>query len=164
MSYFIDVISGDQLLSDDFPIKEVDDIVYEVDCKFIEVERAHDVDINANPSAEEEDDTIAKVNNVAHAFGLQRTSFDKKTYRDYISRYIRGIKTHLQETDPDRVEAFERGASQYAHKILSHFSSFDFYTGPSSHADGMVALLNYREDGDTPFFTFWKDGLQVADI
>ncbi|CAG7947282.1 unnamed protein product [Penicillium nalgiovense] len=22
----------------------------------------------------------------------------------------------------------------------------------------MVALLNYREDGVTPFFTFWKDG------
>jgi len=22
----------------------------------------------------------------------------------------------------------------------------------------MVALLNYREDGVTPYFTFWKDG------
>ncbi|KAB8265340.1 Translationally-controlled tumor protein [Aspergillus pseudonomiae] len=163
MSLFIDVISGDHLFSDDFPIKEVDDIVYEVDCKFIEVERARDVDIDANPSAEEEDDTIAKVNNVVHAFSLQGITFDKKTYRDYISRYIQRIKNHLEETDPDRAEAFERGAWQYGNKILSHFSSFDFYTGPSFHADGMVALLNYREDGDTPFFTFWKDGLQVAD-
>jgi hypothetical protein len=25
--------------------------------------------------------------------------------------------------------------------------------------DGMVALLNYREDGITPYFTFFKDGL-----
>ncbi|GAB1201716.1 hypothetical protein APSETT445_000305 [Aspergillus pseudonomiae] len=139
-----------------------------------------DSDIDANPSADEEDDIVTKVNNVVHAFGLQRTSFDKKTYRDYISRmpplsvlvqstdsatgYIRRIKNHLEETDPDRAEAFERGALQYGKKILSHFSSFDLYTGPSFHADGMVPLLNYREDGDTPFFTFWKDGLQVADL
>lgn len=26
--------------------------------------------------------------------------------------------------------------------------------------DGMVALLNYREDGITPYFTFFKDGLK----
>jgi hypothetical protein len=25
--------------------------------------------------------------------------------------------------------------------------------------EGMVALLNYREDGITPYFTFFKDGL-----
>jgi len=24
----------------------------------------------------------------------------------------------------------------------------------------LVALLNYREDGITPYFTFWKDGLK----
>lgn len=26
--------------------------------------------------------------------------------------------------------------------------------------EGMVALLNYREDGITPYFTFFKDGLK----
>jgi hypothetical protein len=28
----------------------------------------------------------------------------------------------------------------------------------------MVALLNYREDGVTPFFTFFKDGLKVEKL
>ena len=27
------------------------------------------------------------------------------------------------------------------------------------NAEGMVVLLNYREDGVTPFFVFFKDGL-----
>lgn len=30
--------------------------------------------------------------------------------------------------------------------------------------DGMVALLNYREDGVTPYFTFFKDGLAVEKL
>lgn len=28
----------------------------------------------------------------------------------------------------------------------------------------MVALLNYREDGTTPYFTFWKDGMKITKI
>ena len=27
--------------------------------------------------------------------------------------------------------------------------------------DGMVALLDYREDGITPFMLFFKDGLEI---
>lgn len=28
----------------------------------------------------------------------------------------------------------------------------------------MVALLNYREDGTTPYFIFWKDGMKGVKI
>jgi len=28
----------------------------------------------------------------------------------------------------------------------------------------MVALLNYREDGTTPYLIFWKDGLKEQKI
>jgi len=30
--------------------------------------------------------------------------------------------------------------------------------------EGMVALLNYRADGVTPYFTFWKDGLKEVKL
>lgn len=39
------VIEYDQMLSDSFPIREVDDIVYEVDCKLIQTR--WDVDVGA---------------------------------------------------------------------------------------------------------------------
>ena len=44
MLLYRDVISGDEMFSDAFPIKEVDDIAFEVDCKMITVKEG-DVDI-----------------------------------------------------------------------------------------------------------------------
>ncbi|KAJ2046355.1 hypothetical protein GGH13_009350, partial [Coemansia sp. S155-1] len=43
--------------------------------------------------------------------------------------------------------------------VLGNFKDYDFYTGESMNIDGMIVLLNYREDGVTPFLTFFKDGL-----
>lgn len=75
---------------------------------------------------------------------------------------MKAIKAKLNETNPDRVDAFEKGASAFAKKIVANFKDFEFvrilnlqsyivltmcvlqYTGESMNPDGMVALLNYR--------------------
>lgn len=36
-----------------------------------------------------------------------------------------------------------------------------FFTGESMNPEGMVGLLDYREDGITPFMLFFKDGLEI---
>ena len=36
-----------------------------------------------------------------------------------------------------------------------------FLTGENMNPDGMVTLLDYREDGVTPFMIFFKNGLDV---
>jgi hypothetical protein len=36
-----------------------------------------------------------------------------------------------------------------------------FLTGENMNPDGMVTLLDYREDGMTPFMIFFKNGLDV---
>ncbi|EIW76143.1 translationally controlled tumor-associated [Coniophora puteana RWD-64-598 SS2] len=163
MLLYEDAISGDELFSDAFPVKEVDNIVYEVDCRTITIS-ADNVDIGANPSAEEAEESLEEgaktVIDVVHAFRLQQTSFDKKSFLSYLKGYMKTVKTKLAETNPDRVEAFEKGAQTYAKKIVANFKDFDFYIGEGMNPDGMVALLNYREDGVTPYFTFWKDGLK----
>lgn len=93
-----DLISGDELFSDAFPIKLIDDIVYEVDCAMVQQRKGVDVDIGANASAEggeeELEDGVETVNNVVASFQLQSTSFDKKTYLTYLKgkQYI-SIKT-----------------------------------------------------------------------
>ncbi|KAF8655216.1 hypothetical protein AX16_003123 [Volvariella volvacea WC 439] len=153
------------MFSDAFPIKLVDDIVYEVDCALITVKAGADVDIGANPSAEEQEEALedgaTQVNNVVHSFRLQQTSFDKKTFLGYLKGYMKAVKGKLPA---DRVEAFEKGASAYAKKIIANFKDYEFYTGETMNPDGMVALLNYREDGITPYFTFWKDGLKEVKL
>ncbi|KAE8346987.1 Translationally-controlled tumor protein [Aspergillus arachidicola] len=166
MRIFYDIISNSQMFSDAFPMREVDDIVYEVDCKLIQMKLGADVDIGAHPSTEEQDEEPEEtvgVNDVAHSFSLHMIPFDKRTYRMHLANYMKAIKSHLQETDPGRVQEFEKKSNVYAKKILDNLSSFEFYVGTSWDSDSMIALLNYREDGVTPFFTFWKDGLRAVD-
>jgi len=168
MLLYQDAISGDEMFSDAFPLKLVDDIVYEVDCAMIVVRAGADVDIGANPSAEEQDEALedgaTTVNNVVNSFRLKPTSFDKKSYLTYLKGYMKAVKAELSKTKPDRVDAFEKGAAAYAKKIVANFKDFEFYTGEEMNTDGMVALLNYREDGTTPYFTFWKDGLKEVKL
>lgn len=82
---------------------------------------------------------------------------------------MKAIKGKLPE---DRVADFEKGAQAFAKKIVANFKDYEFvglsqfpfsrriqqelqYVGESMDPEGMVALLNYREDGitrkDTPF-------------
>ncbi|EIW72494.1 cytoplasmic protein [Tremella mesenterica] len=167
MLLYIDVISGDEMLSDAYDLKEVDGIVYEVDTALIIVKEG-DVDIGANPSAEEAEEALEQgaeqKNNLVHSMRLQATTFDKKSYLAYLKGYMKAIKSHLQKTNPERVEGFEKGAQEFAKKIVANFKDFEFYVGEGMNPEGMVALLNYREDGVTPYFIFWKDGLKETKI
>ena len=102
----------------------------------------------ANPSAEEQEEALedgaTQVNSVVHSFRLQSTQFDKKSFLTYLKAYMKTVKEELQKTNPERVDAFEKGAQAYAKKIVANFKDFEFYTGESMNPDGMVALLNYR--------------------
>jgi hypothetical protein len=74
---------------------------------------------------------------------------------------MKNIKKKLEEngSSPEEVKDFETGAAAYAKKIIANFKDYEFLIGESMDPDGMVLLLNYREDGITPFVTVWKHGL-----
>lgn len=80
---------------------------------------------------------------------------------------MKKTKAHLQTKadggDADakaRLEVFEGQAAALAKKLIGNFKDFEFFTGESMDPDGMVVLMNYREDGSTPYMIFWKDGLR----
>ena len=77
---------------------------------------------------------------------------------------MKRVKAHLSEKDPERVEAFEKAAQGYAKKIVANFKDWEFYTGDKMDPEGMVVLLNYREDGTTPYLVYFKDGLKVEKV
>lgn len=145
------------MIGDSYDLKTVDDVVYEADCTMIQI-GVGEINTGSNASAEEADegteDTAEKVNNVVYSFKLAPTSFDKKSYMTYIKGYMKKVKQHLQETNPDRIPIFEKGIAGFVKKVLGNFNDYEFYTGESMNPDGMVALLNYREDGTTPFFSY----------
>ncbi|AGO10527.1 AaceriABR075Cp [[Ashbya] aceris (nom. inval.)] len=167
MIIYKDLISGDELLSDAYDVKLVDGVIYEADCAMVKV-GADNVDIGANPSAEageeDVDDGVETVNNVVHSFRLQQTAFDKKSFLTYIKGYMKEIKNRLQETNPDEVATFEKGAQAYVKKVVGSFKDWEFFTGESMDPDGMLVLMNYREDGVTPFVAIWKHGSKEEKI
>ncbi|EDN97668.1 hypothetical protein SS1G_12522 [Sclerotinia sclerotiorum 1980 UF-70] len=57
MIIYKDIITGDEIISDSYDLKEVDGVVYEVDCSMITV-GAVSVDTGANASAEEADEGV----------------------------------------------------------------------------------------------------------
>jgi len=161
------VITGDEMFSDIYKVKESENgIFFEVEGKAVtRTEGFDDALIGANASAEEvvESNECASVSGVDIVLNhkLQETSFDKKGYMAYIKDYMKTIKAKLQETNPGRVDAFMAGAPGEVKKILGNISNYQFFTGESMNPDGMIGLLDYREDGITPFMLFFKDGLEV---
>ncbi|KAK4405558.1 Translationally-controlled tumor protein [Sesamum angolense] len=106
MLVYQDLLTGDELLSDSFPYKEIENgALWEVEGKWV-VKGAVDVDIGANPSAEggEDDEGVddqsVKVVDIVDTFRLQRLQeqppFDKKQFVAYIKKYIKLLSTKLE--------------------------------------------------------------------
>lgn len=164
MIIYKDLITGDEIISDSYNLKEIDGVAYEADCKKITVGNDN-IDIGANPSAEEGDegveDSAQTVIDVVHSFRLNETSFDKKSYLSHLKTYMKKVKDGMKEkgANEDEIKEFEKLASGFAKKIVANFKDYEFLIGESMDPDGMVILLNYREDGVTPYVTVWKHGL-----
>ncbi|XP_071751910.1 translationally-controlled tumor protein homolog [Centroberyx gerrardi] len=161
------IITGDEMFSDIYKIKESPNgIIIEVEGKM--TSRKDDIDgslIGANASAEEQSEacegsTVSGVDIVLN-HKLQETGFTKETYRPYIKEYMKAIKAKLAETNPDRVQPFMNDAPEEIKTIMGKIKELQFYTGESMNPDGMVGLLDYREDGITPYMIFFKDGLVI---
>ncbi|KAM9344110.1 translationally-controlled tumor protein homolog [Pholidichthys leucotaenia] len=164
MIIYKDVISNDEMFSDIYKIQERD-IFYEVEGKRItRSEQLDDSLFGANPSADEvaesSDDAATESGiDIILNHKLQPTSFSKKAYMCYIKEYMKTLKANLKEPNPEKVQCFADRATCEVKCILKNFNDYEFYTGESMNPEGMVALLNYREDGITPYLLFFKDGL-----
>lgn len=137
-----DIITGDELISDSYNLKEIDGVVYEADCSKITI-GGDTVDIGANPSAEEAEESTEEgkqqVIDVVHSFRLNETSFDKKSYLSHLKGFMKEVKQKMKDNgaSDEQVTEFEKGASGYAKKIVANFKDFEFLIGESMNPDGM---------------------------
>ncbi|CAF0992284.1 unnamed protein product [Adineta steineri] len=88
------------------------------------------------------------------------TPFDRASFKDWLRQYSKKLKQYLEENAPDRAQPFKAGMTKVAKEILSKFDEYTFYLGEKMDPDGMVVLQYYREDGSTPIFIYFKDGLR----
>eukprot|EP01001_Neometanema_parovale_P011159 NODE_7398_length_769_cov_261.346749_g7156_i0.p1 GENE.NODE_7398_length_769_cov_261.346749_g7156_i0~~NODE_7398_length_769_cov_261.346749_g7156_i0.p1 ORF type:complete len:195 (-),score=78.44 NODE_7398_length_769_cov_261.346749_g7156_i0:184-690(-) len=168
MLIYRDIITKDEVLSDSFKITLVDDIVLEVETKYISLTEQNDFDIGANESAEEASESLESgsknVIELVNNHNLCETSFDKKGFMSCIKVYMGKIKEHLQATNPDRIPAFQAGAQTFVKKVLAEFGEYAWYQGESQDPDAMPIACRFSEDGMQQKFYFWKDGLKEEKV
>ncbi|EPQ05879.1 Translationally-controlled tumor protein [Myotis brandtii] len=157
------------MFSDIYKIREIaDGLCLEVEGKMVSRTEGNIDDslIGGNASAEGPEgegteSTVVTGVDIVMNHHLQETSFTKEAYKKYIKDYMKSIKGKLEEQRPERVKPFMTGAAEQIKHILANFKNYQFFIGENMNPDGMVALLDYREDGVTPYMIFFKDGLEM---
>ncbi|XP_014440611.1 translationally-controlled tumor protein-like [Tupaia chinensis] len=85
---------------------------------------------------------------------LQEPGFTKEVHQGpakYIKDYMKSIKGKLEEQRPERIKPFMTGAAEQTKHILTNFQNYQFLMHENINPDSMVALLDDREDGVTPY-------------
>ncbi|XP_073140644.1 translationally-controlled tumor protein homolog [Henckelia pumila] len=164
MLVYTDKLSGDELLSDSFPYKEIENgILWEVEGKWVTV-GAVDVDIGANPSAEggeeEEgvDDQSVKVVDIVDTFRLQeQPAFDKKQFIGYMKKYIKLLTAKLEG---EELEVFKKNIEGATKFLLGKLKDLQFFVGESMHDDATIVFAYYKDGATNPTFLYFGHGLK----
>ncbi|XP_021772864.1 translationally-controlled tumor protein homolog [Chenopodium quinoa] len=164
MLVYQDLISGDELLSDSYPYKELfNGCLWEVDGKWI-VKGGVDVDIGANPSAEGAgedegvDDQAVKVVDIVEIFRLQeQPAYDKKQFVAWVKRYIKNLTGKLE---PEKADEFKKNVEAATKFLMSKLSDLQFFVGESMHDDGATVFAYYKEGASDPTFLYFAHGLK----
>ncbi|KAI9701254.1 MAG: hypothetical protein M1836_001924 [Candelina mexicana] len=188
MIIYKDIISGDEIISDIWALKEVHGGVYEIDCKKKEIKSEETFDTGANaPSTntankvvvdDEQIDTVHEKQHdtadqktynytfdIADAFYLKRVTwdYDRAQYRAWLKRYLKSVREAMVEKAMDEatIKDFETSAQGCFKKVVNSINdeNSEFFTGSTGDIDAMIILINYREDGETPYAILWKHAL-----
>jgi hypothetical protein len=165
MLIFKDLFNGDEICSDVYPVETVEGCILKVTGKRVTKVQGGDYGI----AGDEEDGGVeessqVQVINVVDAHQLSPTNFDKKNFMTYIKGYMKRLLERIKAKNPERVDAFQKEAQEFVKKVLANFKDYDFYLGPSNDVEAMVVLSTWAEDGVTPYFYFWKDGLEQEKV
>merc|ERR1711878_168671 len=170
MKIYKDVFSGDELFSDTYPIKLVEDCIYEVTGKH-ETRTEGDVVLEgSNASAEGADgdeggdaSTVSGVDLVLN-HRLTETGFgSKKDYMVYLKDYMKKVVKYLEENDrASEVDVFKKNINNVMKELLGKFKDLQFFTGESMDADAMILIMDYKdyEGEERPVLMFFKHGLR----
>lgn len=168
MIIYRDILSGDEILTDSYKCKLIDNIVYEVEGKLI-IEKTVVTDsmIGGNKSAEDEggndaEDASCRGIDVVLAHRLRKLDGTKKEFKKAIKTYVKKIVGKLEESDPDQVEQFKAAVSKFVPDVIARFDDLELFTGESLDYDpfggeAMFIFVEYR--GETPYLTYLKHGL-----
>jgi len=172
MKVFKDIFSGDELFTDSYEVKLVDDVLYEVIGKHVSRTEG-DIQLEgANASAEEFDEGTESTSVSGIDFVLDNrlveTGFgSKKDYTVYLKDYMKKVQKYLEENGrKDEVDAFKAGAQKAVKELLGKFKDLRFYQGESMDPTAAVLIVDYKEiDGEEkPILLVFSHGVLAEKV
>jgi len=133
MKLFKDIFTGDEMFSDTYKIKLVDQVIWEVTGKLVQRRNGEVVLAGSNPSAEEADEGTEEgvesgVDIVLNHRLCETFAFgDKKGYTLYLKEYMKKLVDKLQENAPDQVDVFKTNMNKVAKELLGRFKDLQFF-------------------------------------
>ena len=84
------------------------------------------------------------------------------TVSNFATAYVKKVLSTLKESgaSEEKIKEFQSGAPGAVKKILGNYDNYDMYMGESMAENSMYVLVDFREDGVTPYATIWKHGLE----
>jgi hypothetical protein len=163
MIIFKDILNGDELLADSYPLNEIEDgFFYEVEGKW-QTLTMDDVDIGANPSAEggdedgPADDGGRKVVDLIESFRLQeQPAYDKKQFMAYVKPWLAKV---VEKLPADQKDEFKTKAQPALKFLLSKIKELQFFLGESLDPEGTMVYAYYKDGGASPTFLYPKYAL-----
>jgi len=168
MKIYKDVFSGDELFSDTYPMKLVDNCMYEVYGKHI-TRKSDDIQLEgSNASAEEADEGTESTSesgvDLILNHRLVETGFgSKKDYTVYLKDYMKKVVKYLEDNDRGaEVDEFKKNINGVMKELLGKFKDLQFFTGESMESEAMILIVDYKEyEGEErPVIMAFKHGLE----
>ena len=158
MKVWVDVFSGDEMVSDSYKHKHVmNDAVLEVKAKYT-TKGSTFVQIAADDEGpgDEEGETVI---NVVDAHELNEMTLTKKDFMAMIKAYLKRVVAHLKENGKEeRVPGFQKGATELIKFVVEKFDEVQIFTGKSMDTEASLCFC-LTLDGETdPTFYFLVDG------
>lgn len=170
MIIYKDIFSGDELSSDSFPMKVVDDIIFEFQGKYVTRKEGEIVLAGANASAEEEseamDESVQRGVDIVLNHQLVEMPVYQSTgvFKEWVKEYVKKLVDRLKADGmgDDELKTFKTKIQGYVSSLLKkeRFENLQFYSGAGENAaDGQLAIMEYRDD--VPYVMIVKQGVHV---
>ncbi|KAJ6107312.1 TCTP family protein [Penicillium sp. IBT 18751x] len=160
MVVYRDIISGDEILNDDFSLEQDGPVLITCACHKVTKTPSNIKDI---ASDEGYNDSIT-VYDIEETFNLVRHKPEKADFKAHLNSYLKAVARQVAADGASRetLREFQSGQGPAIKKIMDNWESFDVFLTPSMDVHAMFVLIRCREDG-SPYATFWKHGLEKVE-
>ncbi|RCN32707.1 ribosomal protein L10 [Ancylostoma caninum] len=170
MLIFKDVFTGetmcldDELSSDSFPMKLVDDLIYEFKGRHVIRKEGEIMLPGANPSAEGEEGDEGTEEHVERGIDIvlnhklveMNCYEDPATFKSYVKSFMKKVVEYMEKNgkSKDEVDTFKKKIQAWVMSLLDkkRWKSLQFFIGErmaDGAGDGQVAIIEYRDiDGE----------------